>query len=111
MCRMSVHPFWQCDIKDIEGALQLLQENAIVKKTSEGEYLFEPLTLSKDENTFLGLISPGMNDHGEIPLIQLKQLVPWNEERIDQMITLLASNRVCIYEKTAGSLYFPDFRK
>ncbi len=103
-------PWWQCDIKDIEKALDILNQNEIIQKTPDG-FLFEPLTMSTNVQDFLAFISKGINEFGEISLSSIQKLVPWGNTKIKTMIELLSSNQICILDQNKKLLFFPELRK
>ncbi|MFX0149539.1 MAG: hypothetical protein ACFFAJ_02050 [Candidatus Hodarchaeota archaeon] len=103
-------PWWQCDIQDIEKAIESLVSSSIIQKTEEG-FLFEPLTMSSEVQEFLNLINVGINNFGEISLSLLQELVPWKKTKIDAIIDLLCSNGICIFHKEEKILFFPEFKR
>lgn len=103
-------PWWQCDIQDIEKAVESLVKESIVQKTTEG-FLFEPLTMSSEVQNFLSLINGGINNYGEISLSLIQELVPWEKSKIESIIDLLCSNRICIFHKEEKTLFFPEFKR
>ncbi|MFX0015131.1 MAG: hypothetical protein ACFFB2_10040 [Promethearchaeota archaeon] len=102
-------PWWKCDIQDIEKALDVLLQNGVVQKTQEG-FLFEPLSMSSDVQEFLTIVSKGLNEYGEISLSSIQKLVPWNSSKIDKILELLYSNKICIIDRSKDSLFFPDLK-
>ena len=103
-------PWWQCDIQDIETALDVLQMNNIIRKKEEG-YIFEPFSVSSEIRTFLSAISDGISDYGEISLTLIEQLVPWKNARIIATLEILTSHQICIYDQKNELVYFPGFKK
>ncbi|PWI49031.1 hypothetical protein CEE45_03710 [Candidatus Heimdallarchaeota archaeon B3_Heim] len=103
-------PWWQCDIQDIETALDVLKKNSIVRKKEDG-YIFEPFSVSSEIRTFLSAISDGISDYGEISLTLIEQLVPWENARIIAILEILTSNQICIYDQKNELVYFPGFKK
>lgn len=103
-------PWWQCDIKDIETAVNILLNNSIIQKT-DTEFLFEPLTISKEVQEFLNLINDGISEFGEISISLINQLVPWDKKKIEQMINLLSSNKICFLDEKEKNLYFPELKR
>lgn len=103
-------PWWQCDIEDIEKALNILKKNKIIRKTPKG-FLFEPLSMSSDAQDFLTFISRDINRYGEISLSSIQNLVSWNKAKIDAMVKLLCSNQICILDQNKGSLFFPELKR
>lgn len=102
-------PWWQCDIEDIEKALNILKRNEIIQKTPEG-FLFEPLSLSSDAQDFLTFISRSISKHGEISLSSIQNLVPWDNSKIDTMVEVLCSNQICILDRKKELLFFPELK-
>ncbi|UCG02296.1 MAG: hypothetical protein JSW11_22240 [Candidatus Heimdallarchaeota archaeon] len=102
-------PWWQCDIEDIEKALEILKKNKIIQKTPDG-FLFEPLSMSSDAQDFLSFISRGINKNGEISLTSIQNLVPWNKSKIDSMVKILCSNQICLLDQDKESLFFPELK-
>lgn len=102
-------PWWQCDIQDIEKALNILKKNEIIQKTPEG-FLFEPLSLSSDAQDFLTFISRGISKYGEISLSSIQNLVPWDNSKIDTMVEVLCSNQICILDRKKELLFFPELK-
>ena len=103
-------PWWQCDIQDIESALEVLSKNKIIHKKAEG-YIFEPFSVSSEIRTFLTAITDGISDYGEISLALIQQLVSWEQPRIIAALEILTSNRICIYDQNEQLVYFPDLKK
>lgn len=103
-------PWWECDIQDIEHALNELATNAIVEKTPEG-FFFEPLSTSSEVRNFINLISDGVSDYGEISLTLIQQLVAWDHSRINSIINILVENQISIYDKKKKLLFFPGFTR
>ncbi len=103
-------PWWRCDIKDIETAINILMDNSIIQRNEIG-FLFEPLAMSSEIQDFLKFINKGISEVGEISISTVQQLVPWDDKKITNMIELLSSNQVCFWNKKEKSLYFPDFKR
>ncbi len=102
--------WWKCDIQDIEKALDDLCEHNIIQYSSDG-YIFEPMTLSRDIHDFLVFIANRINEHGEISLSDIKKYVLWDYPKIESIINLLTTNKICIFDKNQELLFFPEFRK
>lgn len=102
-------PWWHCDIQDIEMAMDILSQNDIVQESSEG-FLFEPMTMSNEVREFLFLIANEINEFGEITLSSIQELVSWNSSKIDAILDLLNSNKVCIFDRSKGSVFFPELK-
>ncbi len=102
--------WWKCDIQDIEKALDALCEHNVINHSSDG-YLFEPLTLSKDVHDFLAFIANKINNFAEISLNDVYQVVPWAKTKIDSIIDLMTSNKICIYDKGDEKLFFPELKQ
>ncbi|MHA1993335.1 MAG: hypothetical protein ACW97Z_02220 [Candidatus Hodarchaeales archaeon] len=103
-------PWWQCDIQDVETALDVLEKEGIIHKKDDG-YIFEPFSVSGEIRSFLSAISDGISDYGEISLPLISQLVAWEKSRIISALNILASNRICIYDQKEQLVYFPGFKK
>ncbi|MHA1977522.1 MAG: hypothetical protein ACW98F_15660 [Candidatus Hodarchaeales archaeon] len=103
-------PWWQCDIQDIESALDVLMKNKIIHKKADG-YIFEPFAISSEIRTFLSAIADGVSDYGEISLTLIQQLVSWKQSRIISALEILTNNRICIYDQEAQLVFFPEFSK
>jgi hypothetical protein len=103
-------PWWQCDIRDIELAIKTLVKDSIVQETVDG-YLFEPMTMSTEVQSFLNKINEKINDYGEIKLSEIYNHIPWNKSKIEGMINLLVSNKVCLFQKENQVLFFPGFKR
>ena len=102
-------PWWKCDIQDIEKTLDILNKQKIIQNTPDG-VLFEPLSMSSDVKDFLTFISRGINEFGEISLISVQKLVPWNNTKIDAMLELLCSNEICFLDPNKELLFFPELK-
>ncbi len=102
-------PWWQCDIQDVETALEELRKKDIIQMNTEG-YVFEPFSISSEIRSFLSAISDGISDYGEISLSLIQQLVPWTQSRILSLLEILTSNRICIYDQKEQLVYFPGFK-
>ncbi|UCE12439.1 MAG: hypothetical protein JSV04_09600 [Candidatus Heimdallarchaeota archaeon] len=102
-------PWWQCDIQDIERAMDILSQNDIVQESPEG-FLFEPMTMSTDIKEFLSLIANEINEFGEITLSTIQERVTWNSSKIETILDLLSSNQVCILDKKKGLVFFPELK-
>jgi len=103
-------PWWQCDIRDIELAIETLIKDSIVQKTVDG-YLFEPMTMSSEVQNFLNKINERINDYGEVDVSDIYNHISWNKLKIGAMIDLLVSNKVCLYQKDNEVLFFPGFKR
>jgi hypothetical protein len=103
-------PWWRCDIQDIEKALKVLETNSIIQKSEEG-YIFEPFSVSTEVRTFLGAISDGISDYGEITITLIQQLLPWNSERINNVLQILVNNNICMVDVEKNQVHFPGFKK
>ncbi|MFX1284359.1 MAG: hypothetical protein ACFFB5_11925 [Promethearchaeota archaeon] len=102
-------PWWKCDVQDIEKALDILIKNKIIQNTPDG-VLFEPLSLSSDVKDFLSFINGGINEFGEISLVSIQKLVPWNRTKIDVMLDLLYSNGICKINRKKELVFFPELK-
>jgi len=102
--------WWKCDIQDIKRALDTLCEHKVINHSSDG-YLFEPLTLSKEIHDFLAFIANKINEFAEISLNDVYQVVPWAKTKIDSIIDLMVSNKICIYDKGDKKLFFPELKQ
>jgi len=102
--------WWKCDIQDIKRALDTLCEHKVINHSSDG-YLFEPLTLSKEIHDFLAFIANKINEFAEISLNDVYQVVPWAKTKIDSIIDLMTSNKICIYDKSDKKLFFPELKQ
>lgn len=102
-------PWWQCDIQDIKKALDILKTNEIIRKTSDG-FLFEPMSMSSDVQEFLTRIAGEINESGEISLLSIQNIVPWNNTRITTILDLLSSNQICILDRSKELVFFPGLK-
>lgn len=98
-------PWWQCDIQDIEKALDILKMNEVIRKTSDG-FLFEPMSMSSDVQEFLTRIAGEINESGEISLLSIQNTVPWNSTKITTILDLLCSNQICILDRSKELVFF-----
>jgi hypothetical protein len=103
-------PWWKCDIQDVEKSLSILKKNAIIQENDEG-FTFEPFSISSEIRTFLASISDGISGYGEISVALIKQLLPWEVERINSALEILTSNRICILDEEKQLVYFPGYQK
>jgi hypothetical protein len=103
-------PWWKCDIQDVEKSLSILKKNAIIQESDDG-FTFEPFSVSSEIRTFLTSISDAISGYGEISIALIKQLLQWEEERINSALEILSSNRICILDEEKQIVYFPGYRK
>jgi hypothetical protein len=103
-------PWWQCDIQDVETALDVLEKEGVIHQKEDG-YIFEPFSVSSEIRSFLSAISDGISDYGEISVPLISQLVAWEKSRIVSALEILVSNRICIYNQKEQLVFFPGFKK
>lgn len=99
-------PWWNCSIKDIEKSIHQLQSKSILK-SENNLLLFEPLTNSKDINSFLNSIYDHLTPNASISLEEIEKYSAFDTEKTTKMLEILSKEKILLLDKVNRNVYFP----